>query len=267
MYALKVVMVLLVAVVPLAVGKVSSCSADEATTGLCEVTATLTDDEAILGATDDLDAPDSPRKRAPRELNPFVDSSEGSGDASGDPLADCADPRSTTCVRPFIATVTAPITLADIAAFRPTAAVDTVEPNGWTVAGLDTNFYATGTAHVVDGTLLGRSASVRFTPVEWHWSYGDGTAASHPVGGGSWAAQGIREFDPTPTSHVYEEFGTYYIDLDVEFAAEYRFSGGPWVGISGALVVPANQLVVAVGDAKTVLVERECTRDPGGPGC
>ena len=169
--------------------------------------------------------------------------------------------------RGFIATVTAPVTLADIAAFRPTPPVDHVEPNGWTVVGLDTNFYATGSAHVVPGTLLGHPADVRFTPVEWWWSYGDGSAASHPSAGATWAALGVGEFDATGTSHVYTRNGTYVIDLDVDYAAEYRFAGGPWVGISGALTVPANRLVIVAGDAKTVLVEKECGRNPAGPGC
>jgi len=162
---------------------------------------------------------------------------------------------------------TAPITLRDIAAFRPDPAVDHMEPNGWTIALLDTNFYATGGAHTKAGTLLGQAASVRFTPVRWHWAYGDGTEASHPFPGGTWAAQGIPEFDPTGTSHIYRQYGTYYIDLDVEYEAEYRFGGGPWVDIDGTLTVPANQLVITAGDAKTVLVQRECTKNPRGPGC
>jgi hypothetical protein len=108
---------------------------------------------------------------------------------------------------------------------------------------------------------------VRFTPVSWHWSYGDGAEASHPYPGATWSAQGIPEFYPTATSHVYAERGTYSIDLDVDFGAEYRFAGGPWVGIAGVLTVPADRLVITVGDARTVLVQHECTRNPSGPGC
>ena len=182
-------------------------------------------------------------------------------------IDECDDPSSVTCLRPYIARVTAPVTLADIAAFRPATPVDRMEPNGWTVVGLDTNFYATGSAHVVSGTLLGQPADVRFTPVQWHWSYGDGEAAIHPYPGSTWAAQGVHEFDPTGTSHVYRQLGSYVIDLDVDFAAEYRYAGGPWVTIAGALTVPASRLSITVGDAKTVLVARDCARNPGGPGC
>lgn len=182
-------------------------------------------------------------------------------------LDDCADPASTTCIRPYIATVTAPVTLADIASFRPDPAVDHSEPNGWTIAGLDTNFYATGGRQIIYGALLGQPTAVRFTPVGWHWSYGDGAAARHPFAGGTWAAQGVREFDPTSTSHVYGSYGTYSIDLEVDLAAEYQFAGGSWVEIDGVITLSANRLVITVGDARTVLVERECTRNPAGPGC
>ncbi|MCU1579570.1 MAG: uncharacterized protein JWP19_1774 [Rhodoglobus sp.] len=160
-----------------------------------------------------------------------------------------------------------PITLADIAAFRPDPGVDNMEPNGWMIVGLDTNFFATDGTQIKDGTLLGQPASVRFTPVTWRWTYGDGAAASLGTAGGTWGSQGIEEFDPSPTSHVYRAPGTYYIDLSIDFTAEYRFGGTQWIDIAGILPVAANRLVATAGDAKTVLVERECTKNPGGPGC
>jgi hypothetical protein len=159
------------------------------------------------------------------------------------------------------------ITVADIAAFRPNPGIDWMEPNGWMVVGLDTNFYSTGGIQVHDGTLLGQAASVRFTPIGWYWTYGDGASASRTTPGGTWASQSIREFDPTATSHIYRAAGTYVIDLTIEFRAEYRFAGGGWTPIIGSLAVPANRLVAVAGSAKTVLVERDCAANPAGPGC
>lgn len=246
-------LLLLTASLSQAVGTSSDCARDVRETAGCPtVTGTMNDDTVdLIGNYKTGEAGDD----------------TNSEDPSSDPFADCANPVSTTCVRPYPATVTSPVTLAEIAEFRPDPAVDHMEPNGWTIAGLDTNFYATGGGQVVYGTLLGQPAVVRFTPVWWHWSYGDGTAAGHPFPGGTWAAQGIAEFDPTGTSHAYKSYGTYYIDLEVDLAAEYRFANGPWIDINGALTVQANRLVITVGNAKTVLVERECTRNPGGPGC
>lgn len=160
-----------------------------------------------------------------------------------------------------------PITLSDIAHFRPQPATQRMQPDGWMVVGLDTNFYALIERHVVAGSLLGAPADVRFTPVAYRWSYGDGSTARLTTKGASWQAQGLSEFDPTATSHVYRASGTYFIDLDVEYTAEYRFAGGGWVPLSGTIVLPANRLVATAGDAVTVLVDRHCAQPPAGPGC
>ncbi|MHB1173391.1 MAG: PKD domain-containing protein [Lacisediminihabitans sp.] len=164
-------------------------------------------------------------------------------------------------------TVTAPVTLSDLVNFRPRPGVDRMEPNGWMIVGLDTNFYAVVGVQVQDGQLLGRPASVRFTPVRYRWRYGDGTGADLLTKGGTWASQGIREFEKTPTSHSYGNAGTYFIDLTIDFAAEYRYADGGWTPITGTIPVPANRLVAAAGGAKTVLVQRECTLRSPGPGC
>jgi hypothetical protein len=159
------------------------------------------------------------------------------------------------------------ITIRDIATFVPTPARQQMEPDGWTVAGLDTNFYAITGSHVVSGTLLGRPAEVRFTPTAYRWAYGDGTSATKYTKGGTWAALRIPEFERTPTSHVYEQLGDYTITLDVVFVAEYRFDGGTWRPVIGSLTLPANDLQIRVGTAKTVLVEHDCLANPAGPGC
>jgi hypothetical protein len=160
-----------------------------------------------------------------------------------------------------------PITLTDIASFRPRPGVQYMQPNGWMVPGLDANFYAVTSQHVVNGTLLGQPASVRFTPVAFHWNYGDGSGATRATKGGTWESLGIPEFGRTPTSHVYEEEGRYTIRLTIDFAAEYRFAGSPFFPIAGVLPVPANELHVTVDGAKTVLVEHDCAANPSGPGC
>jgi hypothetical protein len=160
-----------------------------------------------------------------------------------------------------------PVTLEDLVNFKPAPGVDHMEPNGWMIVGLDTNFYATVDVQVEEGDLLGQRASVRFTPVRYHWSYGDGSAAVLRTKGATWAAQGVHEFDRTLTSHVYVRQGAYDIDLSIDFAAEYRYAGSGWAQISGTIPVPANRLHAGAGDAKTVLVQRECTVKPVGPGC
>ena len=159
------------------------------------------------------------------------------------------------------------VTLSDLVNFRPAAGTDQMEPNGWTVVGLETNFYSQARVQVQSGLLLGRPATVRFTPVRYRWDYGDGQVATRATPGATWEALGVDEFEPTATSHVYRVAGNYRIGLTVYFAAEYRFDSNLWVPIAGTVPVQANELLAVTGTAKTVLVERECTESLAGPGC
>lgn len=164
-------------------------------------------------------------------------------------------------------TVTEPVTLSDLVNFHPASGVSHMEPDGWMIAGLDANFYASSSTQVQTGELLGQPATVRFTPATFRWNYGDGTAATLRTSGSTWAAQGKAEFQPTATSHVYRAAGTYIVDLTINFAAEYRYTGAEWIPIAGTVPVAANQLTVTVGSAKTVLVGQDCSASPAGPGC
>ena len=193
----------------------------------------------------------------------------GGGGNSSDSDEDEAPVCEFPCREPFTVTsiIDRPVTLSDVAHFRPNPGVNHMEPDGWMVVGLDTNFYSTGGVQVHNGTLLDYPASVRFTPVRWHWTYGDGTAATRSTPGSTWARAGIDEFDPTPTSHIYTRAGTYYIDLSITYSVEYRFNGQRWTSIPGTLTLPANRLQATAGGAKTVLVEDNCRENPRGPGC
>jgi hypothetical protein len=142
-----------------------------------------------------------------------------------------------------------------------------MEPDGWMVVGLDTNFYALVSGGVQTGELLGRPAAVRFDAIRFHWDYGDGSSATRGTGGASWASQGVPEFDPTSTSHVYRLAGTYSIGLTIEFGAEYRFADRSWTPVAGSIPVSVNRLTATAGEAKTVLVNRNCLEDSTGPGC
>ncbi|WP_231599678.1 MULTISPECIES: PKD domain-containing protein [unclassified Salinibacterium] len=162
---------------------------------------------------------------------------------------------------------TGPITISDIASFRPQAPAAGMQPNQWMIVGLDTNFYATTSAHIVDGTLFGGTAQVRFTPASYNWDYGDGSTATTSNPGKTWAKYRITEFDPTPTSHVFEEPGNYTITLAVTYAAEYRVAGSSWQNVVGTLTIVAPPLTATAGHATTVLVDQDCIANPTGIGC
>ena len=142
-----------------------------------------------------------------------------------------------------------PVTLSDIAHFRPTPGRNLMEPDGWMIVGLHTNFYAHASSHVVTGELRGETAWVRFTPIGYRWWYGDGTTHYSTTPGSTWRILGVNEFDRTPNSHIYRAPGTYYIDLSIVYRAEYRYAGENYTPIAGTLTLPANRLVAVAGDA------------------
>ncbi|MEL0626579.1 hypothetical protein V6245_06435 [Salinibacterium amurskyense] len=162
---------------------------------------------------------------------------------------------------------TGPITISDIASFRPQSPTAGMQPNQWMIVGLDTNFYANTSAHVVDGTLFGGTAQVRFTPIGYDWDYGDGSTSSLGTAGATWAKSKIAEFDPTPTSHVFDEPGNYTITLAVTYAAEYRVADSGWQNVVGTLTIVAPPLTATAGHATTVLVDQDCIANPTGIGC
>ncbi|MFT4028688.1 MAG: hypothetical protein QM675_02330 [Protaetiibacter sp.] len=231
--------------------------------GRCNIGSTISENEAILegsisGASDDTSS--------------GTDSTRGSSSSDTTATADTST-CTTTCTTddpagpPRDGYDVVVITLADIARFRPTPGAQRMEPDGWVIVGLPANFYSLAGQQVVPGELLGESADVRFTPVSWHWDYGDGATASLGTKGDTWAALGLREFDATPTSHVYQRAGDYTIRLSIVYRAEYRIADGPFTPITGTITLPANELQITAGGAKTVLVDRDCTRAPSGPGC
>ncbi len=254
----------------------ADCSPADIRLGTCTVDATNDGGQVTLSGTATTPGTGTPPSGGTRTSN-------GGGSGGGSSSSNPADaPLTCTVVAskcrggtvgkggaatPAPARPAQPVTLRDIASFRPAPGIQRMEPNGWVVAGLDANIYAIVGTQLVPGTLLGRPATVRFTPVAYRWKYGDGTSAVLPRAGGTWAAQGLRDFDPTPTSHVYAVEGDYVIRLTIDFRAEYSYGSTSFTAIPGTINLPANDLRVTVTGAKTVLVERDCVTDPSGPGC
>ncbi len=176
-----------------------------------------------------------------------------------DEIIPCVADRSLPAVEPGAPTVT------DIATFQVEVATAHNQPEGWGVVGKATNFYTEGGVHEVTGTLLGRPATVRFTPVAWTWDYGDGHFQTLSTGGKPWTQE--ARFRPTPTSHEYDEKADYTVTLMIDYAAEYQYAGQPWKTVNGILRVRANDLDIITWRVKTVLVAHDCIEDPKGIGC
>lgn len=164
-------------------------------------------------------------------------------------------------------TTTPAVTTREVAHLVPGVGTQGMEPKGWMVVGLPTNFYADATSSIVSTTLLGSPADVRFTPVSFTWDHGDGSTTTSTSGGETWAALGVAEFSETATSHVYESPGDYTISLTVLYSAEYRIGGGEWRGLAGTVPSTSPPMTASAKSAKTVLVADDCGRRRVSPGC
>ena len=161
----------------------------------------------------------------------------------------------------------APVTLRDLASFVPEQPSLSLHPNGWTVIGVETNFIAGTSQHVVAGKLFGSVAEVRFTPQDFDWNYADGSGTTTSTPGATWASLGVKEFSRTATSHRYNALGTFTPNVTVRFGVEYRVGGGAWIPVRGQVSASAPSSTVTVYSADTVLVTGACTPGRPAPGC
>jgi hypothetical protein len=164
-------------------------------------------------------------------------------------------------------TTTPVVTTREVAHLVPAVGTLGMEPKGWMVVGLPTNFYADAAPSVVSTTLLGSPAEVRFTPVSYVWDHGDGSVTTSVSGGATWAALGLAEFSETSTSHTYDRPGEYTISLTIQHSAEYRIGGGAWRSLAGTVPSTSLPITASAKTAKTVLVADDCGRLRPSPGC
>ena len=66
------------------------------------------------------------------------------------------------------------VTVTDLARFVPSATTVAGEPDNVAVVGLPANFVSSATTETIPGTILGRALTIRFTPVNYAFDYGDG---------------------------------------------------------------------------------------------
>jgi hypothetical protein len=157
--------------------------------------------------------------------------------------------------------------VSDLANFPAAFPSVSMEPEGWALKGLPTNFVAGASVHERSGMLLGFAAEVRFSPAGFRWDFGDGGHAETSSGGATWAALRVPEFSATPTSHVFTATGRRAVTVSVVYTAQFRIGSGPWRAVEGTLTLGAAPLTVVVAEVSTVLVPADCLADPTGIGC
>ncbi|MCW4458920.1 PKD domain-containing protein [Microbacterium sp. MPKO10] len=160
-----------------------------------------------------------------------------------------------------------PITIHDLASFTPEQVSVAMEPDGWMIVGLPANFYADAAVNTASGELFDIPINVRFTPTRYSWSWGDGTSSTTSTRGSPWDDLDVPEFTATATSHTFTEKGTYKVSLTVDYSVEIRTPGEGWFPVEGTLSKAASGVTAIATTANSVIVKKECTKNPDGPGC
>ncbi len=152
-----------------------------------------------------------------------------------------------------------PTTVSDLESFRPRSPLQFAEPAGWAIQRIPANFWSTARGQVVSGQLLDNPADVRFSPVMFRRSFGDGSRQTIETPGQTWRELGQSPWTRTSTSHSYDGVGDVRVRLVVWYSAAFRFGSQGWRQLSGFVKARANDLTVSILSADTVLVDRPCS--------
>jgi hypothetical protein len=91
-------------------------------------------------------------------------------------------------------------------------------------------FETTATLHQKTGTLLGKSAIVRFTPIQVTWSFGDGGRTRGSI-----------------VQHAYLKLGRFAVTAAVTYAVKFRFKGTTrWLADPRGILLETNRLRIPV---------------------
>jgi hypothetical protein len=142
----------------------------------------------------------------------------------------------------------------------------TAQPSPHTLRGAETNFFAEAAEQQFDITILAQKVHIVARPVQYTWSYGDGsslgpqTAAGGPLPQDRWG-------EKTATSHIFTQTGDFPVELTTYFQGTYSVNGGPPLPIPGQGQFSSPPQTVSVWRSITRNYADDCLRNPQGQGC
>lgn len=140
------------------------------------------------------------------------------------------------------------------------------QPSPNTLRGAETNFYAEASEQQFDVTMLGQKVHVVARPVQYTWSYGDGTVfGPQPSMGGPLPQD--RWGEKTRTSHVYADTGDFQVVLTTSFQGTYSVNDGPALPIPGQGQFSAPPVAISVWRSITRNYADDCNQNQQGQGC
>ncbi|WP_426998511.1 hypothetical protein [Pseudarthrobacter sp. N5] len=147
-----------------------------------------------------------------------------------------------------------------------TPASVTAQPSPHTLRGAETNIFADATEQQFDVTILGQRVHLVATPVEYTYSYGDGTTfGPTPMAGGPLPQEEWGQ--KTRTSHVYGQTGDFPVAVTTSFRGTYSVNGGPALPVPGTGRFASPAQTLQVWRSVTRHYADDCNVNPAGEGC
>ncbi|RZU62697.1 hypothetical protein EV380_2299 [Zhihengliuella halotolerans] len=140
---------------------------------------------------------------------------------------------------------------------------------GAALRGTHLNMWADAADHTLGTTLLGVEVTIRATPLNYTWDYGDGQAKTSAYAGGPvTAGAAARAADSgTATSHQYEATGFYPVSVTTTYAGQFKTPTSDWIPIPGVATVTSPAKTATIWKSETRLVSGDCTENPKSWGC
>ncbi|MER8025135.1 hypothetical protein SLW73_09150 [Glutamicibacter protophormiae] len=129
------------------------------------------------------------------------------------------------------------------------------DPDGFSLKNGNTHFWAIRRTQEFQSNFSGSDVRIKAIPIQWNWSYGDGTTRSLNFPGE--AAPEHTLHDETPTSHVYKETGPYSVGVTTLYRGEFSVDGGPWQRIPGQAAIPSTPIQMDVWKTKKELIAND----------
>ena len=129
------------------------------------------------------------------------------------------------------------------------ASVPEFQPaDGRGLVGVDLIVFADPAPQVLTTTVVGAAVTVRATPVQWAWDFGDGTA---PLV----SAEAGAPYPEQSLGHRFAVPGRYAVTLVTTWRGEYQINGsGPWLPVPGTAVTSSPPFIAEAYEAPTHLV-------------
>ena len=141
-------------------------------------------------------------------------------------------------------------TMEDFRSLPLSASVASYQPStGTGLVNMELIVFTDPAAQVLQTTVLGTPVTVRATPTEFSWDFGDGTGPLVTTDPGAPYPQ-FRVF------HVYREAGSYLVQLTTTWSGEFQVNGqGPWYPVTGTAQTTSPAYPETIVEAKSRLVD------------